>query len=150
MKLLTMERIFVEKFKSVVHSQSNRSSIFQHLQNHVKKYTDSVPKQQELLYNLLYEIHVEWVVFPKLEDLFQTIHKNKYFFSHPFFDNIKQCIQEEEAFISTPPEIDEGVIECKRCHGKKTFSFTKQTRSSDEAVTVFVRCVDCGHQFCMG
>jgi DNA-directed RNA polymerase subunit M/transcription elongation factor TFIIS len=130
-------------------SKSNRKKVFQYFLNEIKDHTKSVTKQQELLYNIFYEIHVEWVVLPKLEDLFQVIRKRKFYFSHPYFDQIKKYIQEEEEFITTPPEIDEGVIECKRCHGKKTFSFTKQTRSSDEAVTVFVRCVECGHQFCM-
>lgn len=143
-----MESIFHDRFKSVM-SKSNRKQVFQFIQNEIKDQTKSIPKQQELLYNIFYEIHVEWVVLPKLEDLFQLIRKRKFSFSHPFFDQIKKYIQEEEEFIATPPEIDEGVIECKRCHGKKTFSFTKQTRSSDEAVTVFVRCVECGHQFCM-
>jgi DNA-directed RNA polymerase subunit M/transcription elongation factor TFIIS len=143
-----MESIFHDRFKSVM-SKSNRKKVFQYLLNEIKDHTKSVTKQQELLYNIFYEIHVEWVVLPKLEDLFQVIRKRKFYFSHPYFDQIKKYIQEEEEFITTPPEIDEGVIECKRCHGKKTFSFTKQTRSSDEAVTVFVRCVECGHQFCM-
>lgn len=143
-----MESIFHDRFKSVM-SKSNRKKVFQYFLNEIKDHTKSVTKQQELLYNIFYEIHVEWVVLPKLEDLFQVIRKRKFYFSHPYFDQIKKYIQEEEEFITTPPEIDEGVIECKRCHGKKTFSFTKQTRSSDEAVTVFVRCVECGHQFCM-
>ncbi|NDF99366.1 MAG: transcription factor S, partial [Chitinophagia bacterium] len=36
-----------------------------------------------------------------------------------------------------------------RCHSKRTFSFSKQTRRSDESSTVFVRCAMCHHTYRM-
>ena len=101
-------------------------------------------EQNEMLYFLFYELHVEWSVFPKIEDLFQSIKRYKFSYSHPVFSEIRTLVQEEEDFIMKPPDIEEGVIECKKCKSKKTFSYSKQTRSSDEAVTIFVRCINCG------
>lgn len=97
----------------------------------------------------MYEIHTEWNSLPKLEDLYLGIKKKNFAYDHEQYYNIKQTFREEEDFIMNPPIIEEGVISCKKCKSKRTFSFNKQTRSSDEAVTVFVRCVDCGTQFRM-
>ncbi|QCQ67795.1 hypothetical protein ECIV_ORF40 [European chub iridovirus] len=35
---------------------------------------------------------------------------------------------------------------CSKCKSVKTFLVTRQTRSADEALTVFVKCVKCNHQ----
>ncbi|QIH04916.1 transcription elongation factor S-II [Dasineura jujubifolia toursvirus 2a] len=41
------------------------------------------------------------------------------------------------------PEVDEGMFECRKCKSKKIFTMSKQTRSGDEATTVFARCSQC-------
>jgi transcription elongation factor S-II len=33
---------------------------------------------------------------------------------------------------------------CRKCKGKNCTYYTQQTRSCDEATTVFVQCLDCG------
>jgi len=142
-------KLFHDKFREVIQTKSNRIKVFQFLQDLVQQTVQNVQKQQELLYFYLYEIHVEWSTYPRIEDFFLFVKQKKIGYHHHDFDLIRQEIDEEENFIMCPPVIDEGVIECKRCKSKRTFSFNRQTRSSDEAVTVFVRCVNCGHQFRM-
>jgi len=96
---------------------------------------------------LLFEIFAEYLTHPKVNDIFSKIKNKELSWKHPGFDDIKRKYQEFDDFITSPPEVEEGVIECKKCGSKKTFSFSKQTRSADEATTVFVRCANCNSAF---
>lgn len=60
--------------------------------------------------------------------------------------------------IENPPLPKSGVIKCSRClrdekqkdnpaRGSRTESFQKQTRSSDEPMTTFCHCLDCGFRW---
>ena len=68
-------------------------------------------------------------------------------FHHEAFDDIRSCIHEQEEFLNRPVEVEDGVIQCRKCGSHKTFSYAKQTRASDEGTTVFVTCAKCHHQF---
>jgi DNA-directed RNA polymerase subunit M/transcription elongation factor TFIIS len=68
-------------------------------------------------------------------------------FHHSRYDEIRNIIKEQEKFLNNPPVIEDGVIECYKCHSKKTYSYAKQTRASDEGTSVFVKCAECNHQF---
>lgn len=59
----------------------------------------------------------------------------------------KTKLDEEDTFMTTPFEIEEGVLECKKCNSKRTISFQRQTRSADEGSTTFAKCVECGNQW---
>lgn len=52
--------------------------------------------------------------------------------------------REELEFRKTPFQVEEGIIQCKKCGSKRTLSFQKQTRSADEGMTTFYQCVECG------
>ncbi len=66
---------------------------------------------------------------------------------HPAFDSIKQEIKEEEDFNSNPYQVEEGVMNCRRCKSARTYSYQKQVRSADEGFSTFVFCFDCGEKF---
>lgn len=143
-----MKKIFYKTFKPIM-GKDNREKIFNFIKSIVDEEVISQEERYDLLLYIMYEIHTEWNSLPKLEDLFLYIKRKKIGYNHNEFKFIRDCFQEEEDFIMNPPVIEEGVISCKKCKSKRTFSFNKQTRSSDEQVTVFVRCVDCGSQFRM-
>jgi DNA-directed RNA polymerase subunit M/transcription elongation factor TFIIS len=67
--------------------------------------------------------------------------------SHPAFDDVRVRLEEEKAFIANPISVDEGVMECRRCKSKKTYSYSKQVRSSDEGFTTFIWCTECNAQW---
>lgn len=143
-----MKKIFFSSFKDVM-SKENRQKIYYFLKEMVEEEDLSSDEKYNLFLYIMYEIHTEWISLPKLEDLYTYIKRKKFGYEHEQFYSIRKSFQEEETFISNPPVIEEGVIQCRKCKSKRTFSFNKQTRSSDEAVTVFVRCVDCNTQFRM-
>lgn len=142
-----MESTFDKKFKAILKSKRNRKAIYKFINDLVD--TSENESKSDLLYFYMYEVYTEYMIIPKLEDLFQSIKMKQIGYYHSNFEKIRKCLEEEQNFIENPPVVEEGVIECGKCKSKRTFSFNKQTRSGDEAVTVFVRCADCGHQFRM-
>lgn len=65
----------------------------------------------------------------------------------PSYDSVSDRINEFDEYLSKPFEVVEGVVQCGKCSSKKTWSVQKQTRGSDEPMTTFSRCVECGHQW---
>lgn len=96
---------------------------------------------------LLYEIIVDYSHHHSVSLLIDHICQKHLLWSHPNLRAVRDMFHEQDEFVEKPPEIDEGVIQCKRCRSKRTFSFSKQTRRGDESTTVFVRCSQCYHQF---
>ena len=62
------------------------------------------------------------------------------------FEKFRISQQEQDDFVTSPAEVEEGVLECK-CGSKRTISFTLQTRSGDEGTSVWARCVECGNKW---
>tara|TARA_Y100000389_G_scaffold69801_1_gene66503 strand:- start:16640 stop:17155 length:516 start_codon:yes stop_codon:yes gene_type:complete len=63
----------------------------------------------------------------------------------------EKIIQEKEKRDSVMSEIDYGQattqFTCARCKGNKTTYYTMQTRSADEAETVFITCLQCARKW---
>lgn len=106
--------------------------------------TNYSPEEVEYL---LYEIVVEYLYTDNLHQVMEQVQKKEIGWNHPNFSQIRQDLQEEDDFIQNPPVVEEGVMECSKCHSKRTFSFSKQTRRSDESATVFVRCSNCNYTY---
>lgn len=66
-----------------------------------------------------------------------------YLFGSKLFDEEREIEEEIDNFMENPLEVQEGVFTCSRCKDTKTVSFELQTRSADEAATVYVQCVGC-------
>lgn len=54
-------------------------------------------------------------------------------------------LKDEEEYLNLLecPEVEEGMFQCSKCKSKKVFTMSKQTRSGDEATTVFAKCSQC-------
>jgi DNA-directed RNA polymerase subunit M/transcription elongation factor TFIIS len=96
---------------------------------------------------LLYEMIVDLSIHPNLRLQMENLGNGLVLWDHPNLRTVREGFQEQDAFIEQPPEIDEGIIQCKRCKSNRTFSFSKQTRRGDESTTVFVRCSKCSFSF---
>lgn len=98
---------------------------------------------------LCFEIISEYFCSFKTLPMFINIKNKNLGWNHETFKIYQSKQKEFDDFLTNPPEVQEGVIECNACGSKKTFSFSKQTRRADESATVFVRCSNCNKTFKM-
>jgi len=49
--------------------------------------------------------------------------------------------------FDTKVEASTDTFKCRKCHGKNCTYYGLQTRSSDEPMTTFVSCIDCGNRW---
>lgn len=141
----SFQRSVHEILSSVIKKKTNREKIGECIWK--ESQNDHYPEQYARY--LLYEVMVEMTIHAKVEDCIRYVKKKKMGWIHVDFNKFHVKQKEYDNFLLEPPEVEEGVIECHRCKSKKTFSFSKQTRSSDESATVFVRCAQCNHSFRM-
>lgn len=106
------------------------------------------PDDKERKY-IMFEVATEYLFQNNLLQTVDQLKKDEVGWGHLSFESINQDFQEQDDFLETPPQVEEGVLECKRCHSKRTFSFSKQTRRSDESATVFIRCSNCDYMYRM-
>ena len=71
------------------------------------------------------------------------IKKGKLGWEHASFINIKKNQQEQDDYILNPLEVEEGVVECKKCGSSKVYSVSVQTRAADEPMTTMAQCTVC-------
>jgi len=67
--------------------------------------------------------------------------------NHPAFDVYREIIAEEEKFLIEPPQMEEGIIACRKCKSKKTTYYQRQIRRADEGFTLFITCLSCGEKW---
>lgn len=83
----------------------------------------------------------------RLKEINEDIKKGKIGWKSETYNDISNKISEFDDYLLKPFEVVEGISECFKCHSKRTWSVQKQTRSSDEPMTTFTHCVDCGHRW---
>ena len=73
------------------------------------------------------------------------IKKGKLGWYHKIYDEYRRMQEEEDEYIMTPPEVEDGVIQCinTKCNSYKVFSRATQTRSADEPTTIIAQCSVC-------
>jgi len=81
-----------------------------------------------------------------LKNILSNLKSNKIGWNSDIYNEIRKKIEEFDDYLVNPFEVAEGVTTCSRCQSKKTFSCQKQTRSSDEPMTTFAKCFDCGNE----
>jgi len=97
--------------------------------------------------NLLLYVTNEISNKKSIKKTYSNIKKQKFGWNSDNFVENKNKIEEHDHFIMNPFQIDEGVMECGKCGSRKTYSYTKQTRSGDEATTVFAICCNCNNKW---
>ena len=84
-----------------------------------------------------------------VDQVLKVLADGKIGWNHPKFEDIAEAQNEIFSYIECPYDVIEGMFSCPKCNGKRTVSYSKQTRSADEGMTTFVFCAnkECRHQW---
>lgn len=73
-----------------------------------------------------------------------VLEKGRLGWDHQTYEKLMNKEREYDTYIQTPSEVEEGVLQCKKCKSKKVMSFQVQARSADEPMTTVAKCSQCG------
>ena len=108
----------------------------------IGKYIFNKSKTEEETISLLHET-LSLIEQYNVKKAFKMIISNQTGFGHPEFSDMVRKQTEQDDYITSPPEVVEGVLKC-HCGSERVYSFTQQTRGGDEGTSVWGRCVVCG------
>jgi DNA-directed RNA polymerase subunit M/transcription elongation factor TFIIS len=83
----------------------------------------------------------------KLRIILLDLQENKINFNSTCFSDSQIKYSTTFKLTTTELEVEEGNDTCGKCKKNKTTRVQLQTKSSDEPMTNFVRCVSCGHKW---
>tara|TARA_Y100000591_G_scaffold72454_1_gene60232 strand:+ start:1839 stop:2252 length:414 start_codon:yes stop_codon:yes gene_type:complete len=115
------------------------------LETKVNKVTDSQEQYNQLILELV-RLKREGNDSKVLMNILKT---GSFLSNTDEYKEFRSKIEEHDRFLVKPFEVDEGVLECGKCGSNKTISYTKQTRSGDEATSVFALCYNCNNKWKM-
>jgi DNA-directed RNA polymerase subunit M/transcription elongation factor TFIIS len=72
---------------------------------------------------------------------------DRYGFNDATFDKLRKRQSEQDDYVANPFQVEEGVMECGRCGGKRVYSVSVQTRAADEPMSTRAFCVTCKHRW---
>jgi DNA-directed RNA polymerase subunit M/transcription elongation factor TFIIS len=133
-----------EKGKSVLSSVLQSEKNVKLFENAIYSISDSEEGYNRILYEIAFKLSNE---DRNIKNILQDIKKGYVLENDKIFDEIKFKQKEKEEYLSKPIEVEEGVFTCEKCQSKKTYSHSKQVRSSDEGFTTFVFCLNCGQKW---
>jgi DNA-directed RNA polymerase subunit M/transcription elongation factor TFIIS len=114
----------------------------------IEKLISSIVAEENDSYdNLLYEVIVDLRRGLSVSDCIGNLKNKNVLWNHSNFSDILFKQREQDEFIVNPFEVEEGVLKCPKCSQMRTFSYSKQTRSSDEPMTTFAQCMNCKHKW---
>ena len=130
---------------NVLSTVSQKESILfeKYIYRQAKKFDDKVRKEMYLWF--IYQ--TVGLLLMNVKKPLKQIKKGKVGWKSVTYEKIIATLQEHDDYIVMPFEVVEGVVECPKCEGSKTWSVQKQTRGGDEIMTTFSRCVNCGHDW---
>lgn len=97
-----------------------------------------------IVYEILYKIYCQE---SSISDISDELLNNKFLLNEIHFEKYKKLQKEKDDFLDKPIDVDESVVECGKCKSKKTYSYSKQVRSSDEGFSVFSFCFNCQNRW---
>ena len=101
-------------------------------------------KDKKTLFELLYKANVERCTYKEIKDL---ITSKSIGLDEKSFQQCKELQKEKDDFLDNPFDVTEGIVSCPKCFKNKTFSYSKQVRSSDEGFTTFNLCISCNNKW---
>lgn len=72
-----------------------------------------------------------------------SLQNNNTLWSHFSTKEMKVRLDEQDNFIENPFQVEEGIVQCKKCKSKRVFSHSKMCKSADEPMSVIAICCNC-------
>jgi len=73
--------------------------------------------------------------------------RKKMLFENPLMSKEREKFLLDMEIYRNKVDVEEGGIDCPRCKSSSTISREKQTRSADEAMSIYVTCIDCKYRW---
>lgn len=83
----------------------------------------------------------------KVDEIIRDIEEGCILWNQRCYNDTMSRLRERNEFLKVPFEVEEGVLQCKKCNSKKTYSYQKQVRSSDEAMSTYSQCMNCNSRW---
>jgi DNA-directed RNA polymerase subunit M/transcription elongation factor TFIIS len=110
------------------------------LEKNIRKISSDNEEYIRIVYDVLVLIREK----EPLTNILKMVKENKIGLNSSKFEAIYEEVAEKDNFLDNPFSVEEGVLECGKCGSKRTFSYSKQVRRSDEGFTTFCLCSNCG------
>lgn len=137
-------------FKNILSNHLKNKNKRHSIENIIyEKCLDDIDMYKNIFYETIYKIEEydkeknDYII----ESIVSDITNNKFLLSEKSFDKYLQLQKEKDDFLDKPIDVDESVVSCNKCKSSKTYSYTKQVRSSDEGFTLFSFCFNCGNKW---
>lgn len=98
--------------------------------------------EQSYMLNM-FQISCDIIKNKSLDSIVSDLNETKYGWNHDDYSEIKHKLKEQDDFIVNPFEVAEGVLQCTKCGGTRTLSYSRQVRSCDEGTSVYASCMAC-------
>lgn len=99
-----------------------------------------------ILYEIIYKINnINKII--EINEIEQELINGNFLLNEKNFENYKKLQKEKDDFLDKPIDVDESIMDCPKCKSKKTYSYSKQVRSSDEGFTTFSFCFNCQNKW---
>lgn len=104
---------------------------------------NDVEHQEQILHELCFDIYNK----VSIKTCAMKLKNKEYIYGSETYNTLENLQKEQDEFLSEPPQVVEGAVDCPKCNGQKAFVCTMQVKSGDENTSVFARCATCGHSF---
>lgn len=102
---------------------------------------------EELYIKIIYQSVGDICAGRPIKEVLDNVKKKFIGRDHQCFNEIKRQISERDEFILHPFEVEEGVTKCGKCKSNRTYTYQRQCRGSDEPMTTFAKCLECGDKW---
>jgi hypothetical protein len=134
----------LKMLSTVIKVENNRKIFEKNIHNVLEKLGEDNDVYLWCIYQVVGTLLTQTV---SMKDTLNHVKAGEIGWNDPCYRNVADKLKEHDDYLVKPFDIAEGVTQCLKCGSKKTWSVQRQTRSSDEPMTTFSRCVDCGHQW---
>jgi DNA-directed RNA polymerase subunit M/transcription elongation factor TFIIS len=131
----------IESINNVFRKYIKNEKSIEVIEKNIRKITTDVDEYRQIAYDVLVMIREKEL---SLAEILGKIKEKKVGIDNDRFSSLYQELKEKDNFMDNPFTVEEGVLECNKCGSKRTLSYSKQVRRSDEGFTTFCMCSSCG------